>query len=84
MRIIYKKYDNLTLLCKDVQDAIVKSQNDKKNSIDSLYYAISALLLFCILNIYPIISLTLNDTELKATLINTVLILFEQNFFLLD
>ena len=53
----------------------------KKHSKDSLYYAISSLLLFGILNIYPIISLNINENELKATLIGTVLILLEQNFF---
>lgn len=58
-----------------------KIKNDKKHSLDSLYYAISALLLFGILNIYPIISLNINDNELKATLIGTVSILLEQNFF---
>ena len=58
-----------------------KISSNKKSSNDSLYYGISALLLFGILNIYPIISLNINDTELKATLINTVWILFEQNFF---
>lgn len=58
-----------------------KLQVHKKYSNDSLYYAISALLLFGILNIYPIISLNINDNELKATLVGTVLILFEQNFF---
>lgn len=59
-----------------------KLQVDKKHSKDSLYYAISALLLFGILNIYPIISLNINENELKATLIGTVLILLEQDFFL--
>lgn len=44
----------------------------------TLYYAISSLLLFGILNIYPIISLNINENELKATLIGTVLILLEQ------
>lgn len=55
----------------------------KKHSKDSLYYAISSLLLFGILNIYPIISLNINENELNATLIGTVSILLEQNFFLL-
>ena len=59
-----------------------KLEINKKHSNDSLYYAISAILLFGILNIYPIISLNINDTQLKATLIGTVLILLEQNFFL--
>lgn len=53
----------------------------KKHSKDSLYYAISSLLLFGILNIYPIISLNINENELNATLIGTVSILLEQNFF---
>jgi paraquat-inducible protein A len=38
-------------------------------------------LLFGILNVYPIITLSINENELKATLIGTVLILLEQNFF---
>lgn len=59
-----------------------KISTSKKHSIDALYYAISALLLFGIMNVYPIISLNINDNELKATLIGTVLILFEQHFFL--
>ncbi len=54
---------------------------NKRHSNDSLYYAISSLLLFGLLNIYPIISLNINDMELKATLIGTVIILLEQNFF---
>ncbi|MBP6163821.1 MAG: paraquat-inducible protein A [Aliarcobacter sp.] len=54
---------------------------DKKHSNDSLYYAISSLLLFGILNIYPIITLNINENELKATLFGTVMILLEQNFF---
>jgi paraquat-inducible protein A len=58
-----------------------KIKNDKKNSLDSLYYSISALLLFGILNVYPIITLSINENELKATLIGTVSILLEQNFF---
>ncbi|PUE65594.1 paraquat-inducible protein A [Arcobacter caeni] len=57
----------------------IKAQN--RHSFDSLYYAISALLLFGILNVYPIITLNINETELKATLIGTVSILLEQNFF---
>ena len=57
----------------------IKTQN--KHSFDSLYYAVSALLLFGILNVYPIITLNINENELKATLIGTVSILLEQNFF---
>lgn len=55
--------------------------SDKNHSIDALYYAISSLLLFIILNIYPLISLSLGVTKLEATLIGTVSILLEQNFF---
>lgn len=58
-----------------------KLETNKEHSNDSLYYAISSLLLFGILNIYPIITLNLNGNELKATLSGTVLILLEQNFF---
>lgn len=58
-----------------------KIEAEKKHSNDSLYYSISALLLFGLLNIYPIISLNINENELRATLIGTVLILFEENFF---
>jgi paraquat-inducible protein A len=54
---------------------------NKIHSKDSLYFAISSLLLFGILNIYPIISLNINEKELKATLLGTVSILLEQNFF---
>lgn len=55
---------------------------DKEHSFDSLYYSISALLLFVALNIYPLVSLNVNDTILKATLFGAVAILYEQNFFL--
>lgn len=58
-----------------------KIQSDQKLTNDSLYYAISSLLLFAILNVYPIITLNINENELKATLFGTVLILLEQNFF---
>jgi paraquat-inducible protein A len=58
-----------------------KIKTEKKQTNDSLYYSISAILLFGILNIYPIISLNINGEELKATLIGTVLILLKQNFF---
>lgn len=54
----------------------------KSHSLDSLFFAISSLMLFGILNIYPLITLSINDTQLKATLFDTVIILLEQNFFL--
>jgi len=54
---------------------------EKDQSFDSLYYAISSLLLFVVLSIYPLISLSIGGIELEATLIDTVLILLKQNFF---
>lgn len=59
-----------------------KIDTDKESNFDSLYYAISSLLLFGILNIYPLISIFINDIQLNATLIGSVKILLEQNFFL--
>ena len=75
-----KKHNNITTTqrCPRCNSKI---KSDKKYSLDSLYYAISALLLFGILNVYPIITLNINENELKATLIGTVSILLEQNFF---
>ena len=75
-----KKHNNITAnqRCPRCNSKI---KSDKKHSLDSLYYAISALLLFGVLNVYPIISLNINENELKATLIGTVSILLEQNFF---
>ena len=75
-----KKHDDITVIqrCPRCNSKI---KADKKHSLDSLYYSISALLLFGILNIYPIITLNINENELKATLIGTVSILLEQNFF---
>ena len=75
-----KKHNNITTTqrCPRCNSKI---KSDKKHSLDSLYYAISALLLFGILNVYPIITLNINENELKATLIGTVSILLEQNFF---
>ncbi len=75
-----KKYDNTDIKqrCPRCNSKIGSS---KKSANDSLYYAISALLLFGILNIYPIISLSINESELKATLVGTISILLEQDFF---
>ena len=75
-----KKHNNITTTqrCPRCNSKI---KSDKQHSLDSLYYAISALLLFGILNVYPIITLNINENELKATLIGTVSILLEQNFF---
>lgn len=57
-----------------------KIKSNTKHSLDSLYYAITALLLFILLNIYPLITLSITGIELKATLFNTFLILLEQDF----
>jgi len=75
-----KKHDDITITQKCPR-CNSKIKAEKKQSNDSLYYSISALLLFGLLNIYPIISLNINENELKATLIGTVLILLEENFF---
>ena len=55
--------------------------SDKKHSINSLFYAISSLLLFAILNVYPLLSLSIGVAKLEATLIGTVQILLKENFF---
>jgi len=57
-----------------------KLTNKDNHSLDSLYYAITALLLFILLNIYPLITLNLNGKELSTTLFHTFLILLEQDF----
>lgn len=57
-----------------------KIKIDTDHSFESLYYAITALLLFILLNIYPLITLSITGVELKATLFNTFLILLEQDF----
>ncbi len=51
------------------------------HSYDSLYYAISALMLFILMNVYPLIKLSINGKDLEATLYDTVFILLEQNLF---
>lgn len=38
-------------------------------------------MLFIMMNIYPLITLSINDKDLKATLYDTVFILLEQNLF---
>ena len=53
----------------------------KKHNFNALYYSISAFLVFILLNIYPLISLSLNGRELQTTLLDTVIILFEQKFY---
>jgi paraquat-inducible protein A len=50
------------------------------HSKDSLYYAISSLLLLILLNIYPLMSLSINGNILKTTLFNTFQTLFDEGF----
>lgn len=61
-----------------------KLKIEKKQNLDSFYYSISALLLFILLNLYPLVSLSLNGKDLQATLLKTPLILFEQKFYLVS
>lgn len=75
---INKKLEAKNLKCPRCNS---KLNLEKEQSFDSLIYAISALLLFILLNIYPLISLSINDKDLQTTLLNTVFVLFEQNLF---
>lgn len=56
----------------------IKSANS--HTLDSFYYAITALLLFVLLNIYPLISLTLNGNTLKTTLFDSFIVFFQEGF----
>ena len=69
--------NNRNLKCPRCSSTIKLVNN---HSLDSLYYAITAILLFILLNIYPLITLSITGIELKATLYNTFLILLEQDF----
>ncbi len=48
---------------------------------DALFYAISALMLFILVNIYPLIDLSFTGLDLQTTLIGTVGALFSSNMF---
>lgn len=61
-----------------------KIKSNTTHSIDSLFFAISALMLFVILSMYPIITLNINNQDLEATILKTVYILFEQDFYLVS
>ena len=61
-----------------------KLETKQEFSIDSLFYAISSLMLFVILSLYPLITLNLNGKELEANILKTVYILFEQDFFVVS
>ncbi len=56
----------------------------KRHNLEAVYYAISSLFLFIILNIFPLISLNINGLILEANLYNTIFTLLEQNFFLVS
>lgn len=71
--------NNISQKCPRCNSKIV---GDKKHSLDSLYYAFSSLFIFAILSIYPLVSISINDIQIKATLFGTILILLEQNLFL--
>ncbi len=59
-----------------------KLGSSKKHDLEALYYAISSLLLFVILNFYPLISLSMAGFKLEAKLYNSFFILLSENFFL--
>ncbi|MFA9374605.1 MAG: paraquat-inducible protein A [Poseidonibacter sp.] len=71
-------YENLSQRCPRCNTKIITS---KKHSLDSLYYAFSSLLIFILLSLYPLISISINDIQIKATLFGTISILLEQNLF---
>ncbi|RBQ31155.1 paraquat-inducible protein A [Arcobacter sp. FW59] len=80
---LFIKKENKTNLNQRCPRCNTKLSVDKEISYDSLYYAISALLLFIILNIYPIITLDIAQKELETTLIGAVITLIEQEFLLI-
>ena len=78
-----KKGDNLNVsqICPRCGNKLETKQNF---SIDSLFYAISSLMLFFVLSLYPLISLTLNEQQLDANILKTFYILFEQDFYVVS
>ena len=72
---------NISQICPRCESKI---ETKKDFSIDSLFYAISSLLLFLILSLYPILSLNLNEQELNANILRTVYILIEQDFYVVS
>lgn len=72
---------NISQICPRCESKI---ETKKDFSIDSLFYAISSLLLFLILCSYPILSLNLNEQELNANILKTVYILIEQDFYVVS
>ncbi len=73
--------ENISLVCPRCESKLTKKHHF---SVDSLFYAVSSLMLFFILSLYPIISLNLNGQKLDANIIKTVYILFEQDFYIVS
>ena len=48
---------------------------------NAFYYALTAILLFILLNFFPLLTLTINNTILTTSLFGSVNILFSQNLF---
>ncbi|XPV67447.1 MAG: paraquat-inducible protein A [Halarcobacter sp.] len=65
------------IICPRCESKIVSVNS---HTLDSLYYAITALLLFVLLNMYPLISLTLNGNNLKTTLFESFIVFFQEDF----
>ncbi len=53
-----------------------------EHSVDSLLYAISSLMLFGLINVFPLIDLSFVGIHLQTTLIDSVITLFDSNIFL--
>ncbi|WP_228286241.1 paraquat-inducible protein A [Arcobacter vandammei] len=73
--------ETISQICPRCESKLAKKHNF---SIDSLFYAISSLMLFFILSLYPIISLNINGQELDANILKTVYILYEQDFYIVS
>ncbi len=52
------------------------------HSVDALLYALSCLMLFAVINIYPLIDLSFVGIHLQTTLIDSVVTLFDSNIFI--
>ena len=78
-----EKSDNLNVsqICPRCES---KLEIKKDFSMNPFFYAISSLMLFLILSLYPILSLSLNEQELNANIFKTVYILFEQDFYIVS
>jgi len=75
---ISQKKEDIILKCPRCNSKLPLTSN---YSFDSLYYCISAFFIFILLNIYPLVSISIVGKELKTTLIDTVLVLYDEGFF---